>query len=237
MTVDKWTATYTLRDAERLDRAVTAVREADATQVAVQALANARALAPGPPITVCLVAVYPTAGSAEEFATAGGVLTMAGGSNASIGIDPEAAQWEYLTAYAVARVYCRLFEADCCTEPDEPFTLLEALASVGKEHSFGALAQPGPAAPQVQALTPEEEAAHWELIRDQLESDDMRLIADYLFSHPGPGVPIRAGHTIGYHIVQNWLAQHPDATIDDWIRLDAETLLAESGYAGAATGS
>jgi uncharacterized protein YjaZ len=48
------------------------------------------------------------------------------------------------------------------------------------------------------------------------------------------GFPYAAGYTIGYHIVERYLARHPAITWDQVARLRGAAVLADSGYDGAA---
>ncbi len=44
------------------------------------------------------------------------------------------------------------------------------------------------------------------------------------------GTPRWTGYTIGFHIVQSYLQNHPNADVDEWTDKDTHDLLAESGY-------
>ena len=44
------------------------------------------------------------------------------------------------------------------------------------------------------------------------------------------GIPFQAGYTIGFEIVQAYLAAHPDQPPQVWSRLDPTEILSGSGY-------
>jgi uncharacterized protein YjaZ len=67
-------------------------------------------------------------------------------------------------------------------------------------------------------------------MKEDLDSTDQQLWSYYAFG--GPGIPRWTLYTIGFDVVQSYLATHPDQGITEWTALDAHKLLEESGYTG-----
>ena len=119
--------------------------------------------------------------------------------------------------------------------PDNPMgtadiTLLDMLFNEGGADSFTALLYPDFVPSWTQAITLEQEIELWPFVRENMNSGDMGLIQNVLYGN-GEDIPNQAGYTIGYQIVQGYLAAHPDDPPLVWSRVDPKTVLAESGYA------
>lgn len=79
-------------------------------------------------------------------------------------------------------------------------------------------------------LTPQEEQNIWGVIQphllDQSEQDAV------MFGSPQQGYPPDTGYTIGFHIVQGYLARHPDVSFPALAGMSTDTVFAGSGYNG-----
>lgn len=224
-------ARITLSDTDRLGASAETLRATEATETVATALAEARVTVDTPPVTICVMAGYPATRFARLLDKTGGVMTTTADQTVVMAVNPEVDGWQALMGYAAAREGYFLAQENCCWGADQVPTLLEAVVSIGKAHTFGKLLYPGASSPQTDALSPHQEAAQWERMSSDLTSQAPELIEKYLFIRPS-GVPRWAGHTIGYHIVHNYREAHPEATLDEWTHLDAATMLDESGYTG-----
>jgi hypothetical protein len=107
--------------------------------------------------------------------------------------------------------------------------LLANLVTDGLADSF-ASAQTHVSQPWDNTLTPQEERTIWGYIqphlRDQSEQDAVML---------GGGAfnfPAYTGYTIGFHIVQGYLARHPGVSFPALAGMSTDTVFAGSGYNG-----
>ena len=223
-----------LGDIDRLSASVAMLRAGAGVEIVATALAEARGVIDTPPAVFCVMAMYPTTRSAQLLNTAGGVMTVSWEQAEGVAINPEIDGWQDLLSYTIARDRYLLLQESCCWGPDQAPTLLEAVVSIGKAHSFAEMLFPAASSRQTNVLSPQQEATQWEQMSPDLTSLDPTLIQNYLFiGRVSWGIiPRWTGHTIGYHIVQAYLDAHPKASVEDWTMLDAATLLADSGYTG-----
>ena len=214
----------TLRDLDRLEAGIRDMAMADALDLTAGCLSRSHELIAGPPVTVCLMASYPAVGGMAMIGESGGIRTVSLGSTILIGVDTRVEGWQAMLPYAVAREHFWLMPAE-----QDP-TLLDLVVGVGKAQAYGMHLYPAASPPQIDALTPDQEASAWDRMLPILDSRDPDVIWGYIGFSRTPAIRHWTGNTIGYHIVQAYLDGHPGATIAEWSALDAETLLAESGY-------
>jgi hypothetical protein len=107
--------------------------------------------------------------------------------------------------------------------------LLANMVTDGMADSF-ASAQTHVSQPWDNTLTPQEERTTWDFIQphllDQSEQDAVML---------GGGAfnfPAYTGYTIGFHIVQGYLARHPGVSFPALAGMSTDTVFAGSGYNG-----
>jgi hypothetical protein len=108
-------------------------------------------------------------------------------------------------------------------------TLLEYLVSEGLADAFDVQAWSGPTNPWDGVLTPTEETALWRQAQSALTVSGVPVYDKWFFG--GAGIPRWSGFTIGYHIVQSYLARHQRATAASIVHEPASSILAGSGYA------
>ena len=118
--------------------------------------------------------------------------------------------------------------------PDNPMgtnqiTLLDMLINEGGADSFTALLYPEFVPSWTSAISLQQEKELWPMLHGRLDSSDFGLIQDVLYGN-GNDIPRQSGYTIGYQIVQGYLAAHPDDPPIVWSRVDPSEILAESGY-------
>ncbi len=119
--------------------------------------------------------------------------------------------------------------------PDNPMgtneiTLLDLLVNEGGADSFTNLLYPDFVPGWTKAISLQQEIELWPVVREKLDSTDSNLIQNILFGD-GDHIPNQAGYTIGYQIVQGYLAANPDQPPIVWSRIDPKEVLAQSGYA------
>lgn len=118
--------------------------------------------------------------------------------------------------------------------PDNPMgtneiTLLDLLVNEGGADSFTAILYPDFVPSWTHAISLQQEIELWPRVRKELDSTDMNFIQNVMFGD-GDTFPFQSGYTIGYQIVQGYLASHPDDPPIVWSRVDPKEILAESGY-------
>lgn len=118
--------------------------------------------------------------------------------------------------------------------PDNPMgtnriTLLDLLVNEGGADSFTAILYPDFVPSWTSAISLQQEIELWPMLRERLDSTDFSFIQDVLYGN-GDNIPLQTGYTVGYQIVQGYLAAHPDDPPIVWSRVDPKEILAESGY-------
>lgn len=98
----------------------------------------------------------------------------------------------------------------------------------GKADSFANKVFPDIEVPWVSNIDPETERSVWSSIKNQLSSDDPELFQKLMFG--GGDFPRWSGYTIGYHIVQDFLKNNNDYSIEEWTKLSSTELRNKSIY-------
>jgi len=96
-------ARMALKDIDRLSASVEALGTGGAAEIVATALAETRGLVDSPPVTVCVMAGYPTAVSAQLLDDTGGAMSFGGEQTASVVVNPEVDGWRDLLGYTIAR--------------------------------------------------------------------------------------------------------------------------------------
>jgi Predicted Zn-dependent protease (DUF2268) len=105
-------------------------------------------------------------------------------------------------------------------------TLLDQFVSEGMADVFAAQAFPGPPSPWNTALNRQQEHDLW--IRAKPRLNRRRFHRGWMLG--STEIPRWTGYTIGFHIVQSYLAHHPNTAAADLIRVDGKFILTSSGY-------
>ncbi|MDE3231178.1 MAG: hypothetical protein KGO05_14970 [Chloroflexota bacterium] len=77
-----------------------------------------------------------------------------------------------------------------------------------------------------------EEASLWSRFQRDLNQIANPNEGAEMLGDPAQGIPDAAGYQIGDHIVAQYLRRHPNATFNQLAGVDAQTILAGSGYTG-----
>lgn len=145
-------------------------------------------------------------------------------------VDPTAENWEYILSYIVAHEYHHsVWSAQ--KFDNSKFTLLDYLVFEGRADSFVNKVFPNVKAPWTSSICFETEKIVWNLISAQLNSKDDELLTKVMFG----GVkdfPLWSGYTIGYHIVQDFLNNNLEVSIEEWTKMDSRKILEKSRYEG-----
>ena len=205
---------------------------ADVEEAVGRAMATVTPLLPADPITFCLLVPRPDDALETE------IIKKMGGAAGSVGspyvvhlqVYPQEGWLERLE-YVVAHEYHHAALAQRFPDGLETFDLLAYLVTEGKADSFAHLAYPEVIAPWTSALTPDQEREQWRALQPLLTATpatDPSLFRNAMFG--SSAFPTWTGYTVGFHIVQAFLQRHPEASVEAWTALDAQTILKQSGY-------
>lgn len=137
--------------------------------------------------------------------------------------------WKSILSYSVVHEYHHHSVWTAQKFDNSRFTLLDYLVFEGKADSFANIIYPKIEVPWISSIDFETEKFVWNLISDQLNSTDDELAKKVIFE----GVkdfPHWNGYTIGYHIVQDFLKNNPEISIEEWTKMDSSVILERSRY-------
>lgn len=215
-----------VQDIDALQAVLNAIRQSDADERALEAAKQAAALLPGVPVTLCIFAYPP------DVESAGFVADVMGGAMGFS--DAKGGLWLQLlpTDGWLDEIYPAVTHEyyHAVNFPDAAPTLLDVLINEGLADSFTAILYPDFVPSWTRAFTIEEQAEVWRLMQGVLDTTERETIDRFVFGD-GDTVPRQAGYTIGFAIVQAWLARHGDVPPAEWSRLSPREILDGSGYA------
>lgn len=218
-------------DFERLSEAEDVLADSEIERIVERTLRDSAAKLPGPDTTVCVFVASDRRAnfmrSVEEIVGVGGFAASAG--NIWLFVQPEE-DWEGWMPNVVAHEYHHSVWTERYYDASREYELIDNLVFEGKADSFARLLYPDKVAPHTEALTPTQEAEQWDAMQDELDSTSFKTHRRYIFGLEE--VPLWTGYTIGFRIVQSYLANHPDASVEEWTALEAREMLEESGYTG-----
>lgn len=221
-----YTVAEPIEDLDQLSIAIDKLRSSNVENIVEEALRKSAEQLRGPDTTVCIYALNPEETDIREYMS-GVKGNTAGSGKIWMFIYPEE-NWIELTQYTIAHEYHHSVWTDDYYDPSKPFELIEYMVFEGRADSFAHIVYPDVIVPWVTFLTQEQEIEQWEAMQKYLDDTSYEIQARYMF---GDGIiPLWTGYGIGYQIVQAYLANHPDETVEDWTALDAHELLEKSGY-------
>lgn len=221
-------------DVAALAEAVDELERVDIAQRIHEAADGAMELLPIEELTVCIFAYPPDGGMAEFIEQVmGGVFGFSEvGGRLWLQLLPVDGWLDELGPGFAHEYYHAANHPD---DPDSPgsTTLLDGLVNEGGADSLAAILYPEFVPAWTRALTREQQAEVWPQMKLALDSTDQEVIRKFLLGNVD-GVPFQAGYTVGFEIVQSYLAAHPDQPPRVWSRVDPKEILAKSGYDPAA---
>ncbi len=153
------------------------------------------------------------------------------GDTMFLNIDVSDEDWATWLKYTVAHEYHHIVVDDnSAALTRNGWTLLDTVVAEGAADSFAQNIYPDLLAPWSDALSVEQEIEMWDYMTssNRLVLTGYRQISSLIFGNDN--FPQWTGYTIGYHIVQAYLENNPEATIEEWSYLVADELLEASGY-------
>jgi uncharacterized protein YjaZ len=218
-----------ITDIDGLEEEIESLRNLGTGEIVVKALEQASALIEGPHTIVCITALEPESTFFSENMNGVSGRTLGSGKiwiKASLQAD-----WEDQVPYTIAHEYHHSVWTSRHYENGLGNDLLSYLVFEGKADSFTGLVDPEFSAPWVNALSPDQEAEQWRKMKSQLTITDYGMQRRYMYGDER-SIPRWIGYTIGNHIVQSYLRQNPETTLDDWTAMDAWEIHEQSRYSG-----
>lgn len=145
--------------------------------------------------------------------------------------DAVASHWSYSVPWAADHEYFEVVRYADIGLKVAYQSLLAHLVTDGMAESFAA-SQTGRDSFADHLLTPQQEQSLWQSIvptMRQLSTQDQQSAVMF---GDGAQIPVDAGYSIGYHMVQDYLSRHPGTSWAALAALSADSVLAGSGYAG-----
>ncbi|TGU93956.1 Zn-dependent protease, partial [Mesorhizobium sp. M00.F.Ca.ET.186.01.1.1] len=109
-------------------------------------------------------------------------------------------------------------------QPHKPFTLLDYLAFEGKAVAFSQLLYPSEDI--IDTYPDDEQVESRRAMLQHLDSTQLALQQKIMFGGQD-GIPQVFGYSEGYRLVQTFLRDHPDLTVEQWTASSPEELLRE----------
>jgi uncharacterized protein YjaZ len=213
-------------DMHALAESVTSIRDSDIESMTVGTLQKLSRVLAGPDTTVCIFPADPADPFVKEYMQ--GVLgAVVGAGRIALQISPCAGWLDRIPA-AIAHEYHHSVWLHLKWKEISSFDLLNYVIFEGRGCFFSRMLFPSTPAPWTKALTPQQEAEQWKNMRDHLAEDSYEEQIRFMFG--GGTVPLCAGYTVGFHIVQSFLQRNPQMTVSEWTVVDAQDLLDRSHY-------
>lgn len=209
----------TIRQLEDLEDKLRMLYDNKVEMIVEDALEKSNQYLPGVDTTVY---IFPSTLEYYRLTRHGGVAGCTLGSGKILLlVDPTVDGWESRLSYVVAHEYhhsvwtAKVFDK-------KKFTLLDYLVFEGRADSFANKVYPDEEVAWVNSIEYEEEKNIWSLISEQLNSEDGELLHNVMFGW--------GGYTIGYNIVQDFLKNNPEVSIEEWTKMDSREILDKSRY-------
>lgn len=142
--------------------------------------------------------------------------------------NPTYPSWKIYLSYIVAHEYHHSVWTDQEYEAKSE-TLLEYLIFEGRADSFANIVCPDAKLAEKRYLSEDQEKELWNKIKSNLDSTDGDYKRKVMFGD-NEEFPSWGGYKIGYNIMQGFIKNNPDVSIEDWTSMDAKEILEKSGY-------
>lgn len=215
-----------IEDIDDLAKNVTTIAETEIEQIVVEALEKSADVLPGPHTTVCIYASDPQLSWGRMRGVRG---FTAGTGKIWIQLSPEK-DWLEWIPYTVAHEYHHSVWTENHFKWYKKSNLLNYLIFEGRADSFAHYLYPDKLASWTTAISIDEEERQWEELRENLEKTEQEQKRDFMFGNRIRSIPTWTGYTIGFHIVQLYIENHPNVSIEEWTAMGADELFKESGY-------
>ncbi|WHX28088.1 DUF2268 domain-containing putative Zn-dependent protease [Virgibacillus halodenitrificans] len=111
------------------------------------------------------------------------------------------------------------------------YTLLESVLIEGKADTFAKIIYPEIQMPWSYFSSEENESQTWEVLKENMTSAMPSIQDEFFLGNTGKGLPQWANYKIGNKIMDSFIEENPNITIDDWTDMPANEILEKSKYA------
>ena len=219
---------YEVTELETWKNAIQELAAADIAGAVEAGVTKSASLLSADPMTFCVFALHPN-NDDDLLQGLGGVMGFAAAGDLIYLRAYPIEGWLEWVAPTVAHEYHHSAWLQRFPDGLEDFSLTDYLIFEGRAGVFSELAYPDKGAPWSDALTLDEQREQWEAIQPHLETQNLGFQQQIMFG--SERYPTWTGYVLGYNIVQAFLENHPDTTVETWTELDAQDLLEQSGYA------
>ena len=126
--------------------------------------------------------------------------------------------------YTVAHEYHHLV----AMESEVGNTLLESVILEGKADTFAEMMYPTVDVSWSEPLTGDYEKESWKIFYENLDSDDYEIWEDFYVGNESKGILPWTNYIIGYQIMESFLIENPDVSLEEWTRMPAKDIYTKS---------
>lgn len=110
------------------------------------------------------------------------------------------------------------------------FTMLELFVFEGKADTFAKTLYPNAQIAWIEPLAERDEVEMWNTFRQNLNSTDSSLMADFHSGNRRKDIPKWTKYKIGFQIMKSFIEENPDVSIEEWTHMPAEEIFLSSKY-------
>ena len=227
-----WTIYYfnTIRKLDLLENEMDILVNEDVVSMVEDALEECNKFLPAANATVYIFPYDPTDRTFTYNARGvGSFITFGRGREIFLFLNPTHGGWKERIKYAVAHEYHHstwMYK----NYREYEVTLLDYLILEGKADSFANIVYPDVEVSHTStSISLSREKELWEKIKPNLDSTDANYNQRVIFGDYEE-FPHWTGYTIGYNIVQEYIKNNPNVSIEEWTNIEAKDILENSRY-------
>lgn len=144
-------------------------------------------------------------------------------------LDPERLLKSILRTFVASRYYDTVYSEGTYSRIP---TLLDSVILKGKSSTFSQIIYPDIDVQWIAPLSKKGEALVWNAMAELLSKpiSTANLYFDFTSGDPGVGIPPWSDYKIGYQIIQDFIKNNPDVSIEDWTQMNASEILEKSRF-------
>gem|GEM_PF-854882 len=216
---------------DRLESKLDVLIQEDVENFSKDILEECNEFLPGVDSTVYIFPYEPEEEGGFFKASSKGAMGFANLENGNIilCIDPTFEKWKIYLPHVIAHEYHHIVWANSNLEEMDD-TLIEDILLEGRADSFADLVFPdNKIIPPIPPIEIDREKEIWNNIKENLDNTDSDYSKKVLHGD-NKEFPLAAGYIIGYNIVQEFIKNNPEVSIEEWTNMRAMDMLKKSGY-------
>lgn len=111
-----------------------------------------------------------------------------------------------------------------------PYTLLERSITEGKADAFAKMIFPNTDAPWTEPISTRDDEEVWDIFKNNIDSTDSSLIQDFTYGNSYYGIPQWSTYNIGTQVMDNFLDENPNFSVEEWTGMPAKDIFLMSKY-------